>query len=294
MGADDENDFTQVYGRLSGIVLAPNPATYVSRPSGDEPFRSGVNASHLRSPQRSGENAAAMSQDGRFTVFLSAEDDLSADDDDRFVNVYRRDNLTGETMLVSRADGAAGRRGERHLGHDGRRPRGRSRGSERRSVDLRRRQPHRVRERRDEPRRRRHERPARRVRARRRGRHHRARQPRRRRRGDPAVRRAIPRSAATATKVAFVTRFEGDPLDGNSDPDVYLRDLAAGTTAARQPAGADRAGRRRRLGLARDRRRRQPRRVRHRRDRPESGDPRREHWTRTSGCATSAPGRSRW
>ena len=108
MGAGDENDFSQVYARLSGIVLSPNAATYVSRATGTDPFRSGVNASFLRSPLRSGENVASMSQDGRFTVFLSLEDDLSADDDDRFVNVYRRDNLTGETVLVSRADGPAG------------------------------------------------------------------------------------------------------------------------------------------------------------------------------------------
>lgn len=108
MSADDENDFTQIYGRLSGLVIGTNPALYISRPTGADPFRSGVNASFLRSPLRSNENVAAMSQDGRFTVFLSTEDDLSAEDDDRFVNVYRRDNLTGETILVSRADGAAG------------------------------------------------------------------------------------------------------------------------------------------------------------------------------------------
>ena len=108
MGAEDEDDFTQVYGRFVGAVIAPNPAFYVSRASGVEPFRSGVNASFLRSPLRDSENAAVMSQDGRFTVFLSAEDDLAPDDDDRLVNVYRRDNLTGETLLVSRADGFAG------------------------------------------------------------------------------------------------------------------------------------------------------------------------------------------
>ena len=41
----------------------------------------------------------------------------SAEDDDNLVNVFRRDNLTGETVLVSRADGPAGRRptAVRHL-----------------------------------------------------------------------------------------------------------------------------------------------------------------------------------
>ena len=37
--------------RLSGIVRpAPNPATYLSRPDGADPFRSGVNVSYLRAP----------------------------------------------------------------------------------------------------------------------------------------------------------------------------------------------------------------------------------------------------
>ena len=120
--------------------------------SGTEPFRSGVNASFLRSPLRSGENVASMSQDGRFTVFLSVEDDLSADDDDRFINVYRRDNLTGETVLVSRADGPAGAAANGTSGTTGGgllvRP-----GPRRRPLDLRGRQPDRVRERRDQPRR---------------------------------------------------------------------------------------------------------------------------------------------
>jgi Tol biopolymer transport system component len=50
----------------------------------------------------------AMSADGRYTVFVSGADDLSPDDDNRFINVFRRDNLTGETILVSRADGPGG------------------------------------------------------------------------------------------------------------------------------------------------------------------------------------------
>jgi hypothetical protein len=109
MGPDDDNDFRQVYGRVVGIVPVTLAPVYISRPDGTAAFRSGVNASYLRSPTRGNENApASMSADGRYTVFLSAEDDLSTGDDDRFINVYRRDNLTGATTLVSRANGAAG------------------------------------------------------------------------------------------------------------------------------------------------------------------------------------------
>ncbi|MCU0506737.1 MAG: hypothetical protein MUE82_13425, partial [Chloroflexi bacterium] len=105
-GATDDDDFTQVYGRPLGFTIA-GPA-HLSRPDGVEPFRSGVNLSTLRARQRSEEAVDAMSADGRYTVFLSDEDDLAADDVDAFTNVYRRDNLTGETILISRADGAAG------------------------------------------------------------------------------------------------------------------------------------------------------------------------------------------
>ncbi len=184
MGTDDENDFSQVYARVTGLTIAPNPSIYLSRPTGTGAFRSGVNFSHLRSPDRSGENPVAMSQDGRFTVFLSAEDDLSADDDDRFINVFRRDNLTGETVLVSRADGAAGAAADGTSGSAGGGLAVESRSAGRRAVDLCGRQPHRVRERRDEPRRRRRQRAARRVRQGRRGRQHGAREPRRQRGGD--------------------------------------------------------------------------------------------------------------
>ena len=107
MGAEDDDDFTQVYARRTGIVLGSTPL-YVSRPSGTAAYRSGVNSSHLRPQQRSSENAVALNGDGRYAVFLSDADELSSDDDDRFTNVFRRDNLTGETTLVSRAGGAAG------------------------------------------------------------------------------------------------------------------------------------------------------------------------------------------
>ena len=230
MGADDENDFTQVYGRASGIVVAPNPSVYLSRPTGDAPFRSGVNASHLRSPERSGENAVAMSQDGRFTVFLSAEDDLSADDDDRFINVFRRDNLTGETVLVSRADGAAGAAadgtsgstggglalspgvpvGAPSISADGNRIAFASAATNLVADDANALPDVFVRD----------VAAGSTVLASRDGGGAGIPFPS----GDPAI-------SGDGLKVAFVSRFEGDPLDTNNASDVYLRDLAAGTTA---------------------------------------------------------------
>jgi Tol biopolymer transport system component len=104
MGGDDENDFAQVY---AGTVGSASSAAYLSRPTGSGAFRSGVNDSTLRPSGGGEETVVASSQDGRFTAFLSASDELVADDDDRFVNVFRRDNLTGETLLVSRAGAAA-------------------------------------------------------------------------------------------------------------------------------------------------------------------------------------------
>ena len=237
MGADDENDFTQVYGRLSGLVVGPNPAIYISRPTGADPFRSGVNASYLRAPQRSNENVASMSQDGRFTVFLSEEDDLSAEDDDRFFNVYRRDNLTGETLLVSRADGAAGSAangtsavagaagsnapsGAPAISADGNRIAFASAATNLVADDsnglpdvfvrdvaggstvLASRQANGA--------------------------------------VIPGFPSGDPALSGDGNRVAFVTRFAGDALDGNNDPDVYVRDLAAATTqlvSRKGPAG---------------------------------------------------------
>ena len=117
MGADDENDFTQVYSRLAGgALLPPNPARYLSRPDGSGVFRSGVNASVLRATTRGSEPVSSTSADGRYTVFMSQADELSDADDNRFVNVFRRDNQSGETMLISRASGAAGAAGNNESG----------------------------------------------------------------------------------------------------------------------------------------------------------------------------------
>ena len=58
----------------------------------------------------------------------------------------------------------------------------------------------------------------------------------------------IPPISGDGNRVAFVTRFAADALDANNDTDVYLRDLAAGTTqlvsrkGAAGPAGNDGSG----------------------------------------------------
>ncbi len=242
MGADDEDDFAQVYGRVTGVfIVGPNPAIYLSRPSGAGPFRSGVNASHLRSPERSSENVAAMSQDGRFTVFLSAEDDLSPEDGDRFINVYRRDNLTGETILVSRADGAAGAAangtsgvsggglviapgapsGAPSISADGNRIAFASAATNLVAGDANGLPDVFVRD----------VAAGSTVLASRDGSGAGIPFPS----GDPAI-------SGDGTKVAFVSRFEGDALDVNMDSDVYLRDLAEGTTKLVSRRGAGPAG----------------------------------------------------
>jgi hypothetical protein len=111
MGPDDEDDFTQVYSYTVGGLVVGSRTALISRPDGDAPFRSGVNTSTMRPQQRGDEPVQSMSQDGRYTVFLSPSDELAPDDDNRWINVFRRDNLTGDTVLVSRADGAAGAAG---------------------------------------------------------------------------------------------------------------------------------------------------------------------------------------
>lgn len=51
---------------------------------------------------------SALSRDGRYVAFLSAADALSAVADPDLVNAYRKDRLTGEVLLASRANGADG------------------------------------------------------------------------------------------------------------------------------------------------------------------------------------------
>lgn len=55
---------------------------------------------------------AAISDDGRYVLFYSTADNLSAEDVDSVGNVYVRDLVAGTTTLVSRATGAAGAGGD--------------------------------------------------------------------------------------------------------------------------------------------------------------------------------------
>jgi hypothetical protein len=94
---DGAGDFTQVFAR---DLTGSNPDTsLVSRPTGSAPQTGAVNRSYASSGR-------AISADGRYVAFSSDSDSLSADDDDRPTQVFRRDLLTGDTVLVSRADGA--------------------------------------------------------------------------------------------------------------------------------------------------------------------------------------------
>ena len=95
----DDNDFRQTFVRRVLTV----ETDLVSRPDGSDPFRSGVNAASLSDAGR------ATSGDGRYVVFASGSDVLlPGSEDDDAAQVYRRDVVTGDTLLISRAAGADG------------------------------------------------------------------------------------------------------------------------------------------------------------------------------------------
>ena len=52
--------------------------------------------------------AASISDDGRYVAFASYANNLSADDNDTYANVFVRDLQANTTTLASRATGAAG------------------------------------------------------------------------------------------------------------------------------------------------------------------------------------------
>ena len=60
----------------------------------------------------SGLEVGALSQDGRYVVFMSQATNLHPDDGDAITDIYVRDRLTGTTTLVSRATGGAKGNGE--------------------------------------------------------------------------------------------------------------------------------------------------------------------------------------
>ncbi len=106
---DDDDDFSQVFSRVLVISIG-EPTRLVSRPSGQGVFRSGTNDSSSRNVGRSTEGVRTVSADGRYVAFVSEADEMSAVDDNRWTNVFVRDNVTSQTVLVSRAsgEGAAG------------------------------------------------------------------------------------------------------------------------------------------------------------------------------------------
>ena len=76
---------------------APNDLTLISRASGPTGPAANDHA-----------DRASVSADGRFVVFVSGADNLSAEDNDGVANVFVRDLQAGTTTFVSRADGATG------------------------------------------------------------------------------------------------------------------------------------------------------------------------------------------
>ena len=76
---------------------APNDLTLISRASGPTGPAANDHA-----------DGASVSADGRFVVFVSGADNLSAEDNDGVANVFVRDLQAGTTTFVSRANGATG------------------------------------------------------------------------------------------------------------------------------------------------------------------------------------------
>src|SRR5215211_2399717 len=96
---DDDDDFGHVYVRR----LTPGTTEYIDRPSGTDPFVGGAANSFLPATGRS------VSADGRYVVFLSESNAFfPGTSDDEGAQVYRRDIVTGDTVLVSRANGPDG------------------------------------------------------------------------------------------------------------------------------------------------------------------------------------------
>src|SRR4051794_28061903 len=95
----DDDDFEHVYLRR----LSAGVTEYVDRPSGTGAFVGGAANSFTPGAGRS------LSADGRYVVFGSESNSFfPGAADDAGDQVYRRDIVTGETVLVSRANGADG------------------------------------------------------------------------------------------------------------------------------------------------------------------------------------------
>jgi TolB protein len=97
LSADDDDGIRDVYVR----DLVSEHTTLVSRTSG--PAGPGGNAD-------SGDHS--VSADGRLVAFESDADNLSAEDNDPVTDVFVRDLAANTTILVSRATGPAGAKGD--------------------------------------------------------------------------------------------------------------------------------------------------------------------------------------
>ena len=93
LSAEDDNLSTNVFVR----DLQANTTTLVTRASG----AAGAGASD---PAYDGR----ISANGRYVTFISSADNLSAEDNNSYINVFVRDLQANTTTLVSRAAGAAG------------------------------------------------------------------------------------------------------------------------------------------------------------------------------------------
>src|SRR6185503_11871113 len=91
-------DFAQVYSRRMGLIIAgTEPTARISRLSGNGDVKSNTNDSGIHGIFRSEDSNGALSGDGSVAVFVSDANELSPFDDDRFTNVFARDNRTGAT-----------------------------------------------------------------------------------------------------------------------------------------------------------------------------------------------------
>jgi len=92
LSADDDNNFDNVFVRDTQA----NTTALVSRTNG-----LGANGANGIS------ELGSLSFDGRFVAFRSGADNLSADDDNNFFNIFLRDTQANTTILVSRQSGTA-------------------------------------------------------------------------------------------------------------------------------------------------------------------------------------------
>ena len=108
---DDADDFFHVYAR----DLNTQGTALVDRPSGTESFATGANNASTGTSVAvnvSGSSERTISADGRFVVFESQSDGLSPADNDAARQIFRRDVVTGETVLISQStSGAPGNAG---------------------------------------------------------------------------------------------------------------------------------------------------------------------------------------